>query len=86
MADEDGGISSLVVRGRPMGEHLAFALAMPERTRARIMASSSWLKTPAIWRKGFTHGVGVAAAAINGDAAHDHEAEFLLPDGIDDLA
>ena len=44
------GMSSFVVGRRPICLPLAFAFAMPDLTRARIMASSSWLNTPAICR------------------------------------
>lgn len=42
---------SLVVCGRPICLPLALAFAIPDRTRSLIIASSSWLNTPAICKK-----------------------------------
>ena len=44
------GMSSLLTCGRPIWRPLALAFSMPDRTLARIIASSNWLNTPAIWR------------------------------------
>lgn len=62
-------MSSLVVCGRPILAPFAAAFAIPERTLARIMESSSWLNTPAICKK----------ASLIGSARPSRQSRVMLP-------
>lgn len=60
---------SLVFCGRPICLPFALAFAIPERTRARIIASSNWLNTPAICKK----------ASLIGSALPSRQSSVILP-------
>ena len=78
-------MSSFVVWGLPIFRPRAAALAIPDFPLARIIANSNRLNTPAICKNASLIEVGLPVPAVNRDAPHNHKAQFLFADNINDI-